>query len=85
MTGNPDMPDNILMSEEAHFHLHGAINMQNFQYWATENLHEFRECPLYNPKVTIWCVALSTVTTGPSSSKMKMGKLLQLHHMATTP
>jgi hypothetical protein len=31
-TGNLDMPSNILMSDEAYFHLLSTINMQNFQY-----------------------------------------------------
>jgi hypothetical protein len=27
----------ILMTDEAHFHLSGYVNKQNFHYWAEEN------------------------------------------------
>jgi hypothetical protein len=27
---NPDMQNSLLMSDEAHFHLHGTVNKQNF-------------------------------------------------------
>ena len=27
----------MLMSDEAHFHLNGVVNKQNYRYWASEN------------------------------------------------
>ena len=30
LTKNPDLPNKLLVSEEAHFHLHGTVNKQNF-------------------------------------------------------
>ena len=30
LTENPDLPNKLLVSEEAHFHLHGTVNKQNF-------------------------------------------------------
>jgi hypothetical protein len=30
LTENPDLPNNLLMSDEADFHLHGIVNKQNF-------------------------------------------------------
>jgi hypothetical protein len=43
---------NILMMDEAHFHLSGSVNKQNFRYWAAENPHELHQCPLHSAKVT---------------------------------
>lgn len=30
-------PNNLLMSGDAHFHLSGFVNKQNFHYWSSEN------------------------------------------------
>jgi len=43
----------IMMSDEAHFHLNGSVNKQNFQYWAPQNPHEVHERLLHSPKVTV--------------------------------
>jgi len=45
----------IMMSDEAHFHLKGSVNKQNFRYWAPQNPHEVHERPLHSLKVTVWC------------------------------
>jgi len=33
----------LLSSDEAHFHLSGAVNKQNFRYWAERNPGELQE------------------------------------------
>ena len=55
----------IVMSDEAHFHLNGYVNKQNFRYWATANLRELHERPLHSPKVTVWCGVTSAEVVGP--------------------
>lgn len=50
---------------EAHFHLNGMANQQNFCYWALENLRELHERPLHNPKLTVWCTVGKTGVIGP--------------------
>jgi len=40
-------------SGEAHFHLSGAVNKQNFRYWAENNSKQIHERPIYSPKVTV--------------------------------
>ena len=40
----------VLMSDEAHFHLNGAVNKQNCRYWAAENPREIHQKPLHSPK-----------------------------------
>ena len=55
----------LLMSDEAHFHLNGMVNKQNFRYWATENPREIYKRPLHSPKVTVWCAMGKTAIIGP--------------------
>jgi len=47
------------MSDEAHFHLSGFVNKQNFRYWSATNPIELHERPLYSSKVTVCCVISS--------------------------
>jgi len=45
----------VLMTDEAHFHLSGYVNKQNYHYWAPENPQELHQRPLYSERLTIWC------------------------------
>lgn len=45
----------IIMSDEAHFHLCGYVNKQNYRFWGTENPRITHEEPLHPLKVTVWC------------------------------
>jgi hypothetical protein len=45
LTENPDLPNKLLMSDEAHFHFHDTVNKQNFQYWSAANPHELQQRP----------------------------------------
>jgi hypothetical protein len=65
MENRPDLVNNLLMSDEAHFHLTGAINRQNFRYWSMENLRELHQRPLHISKVTVWCAVSSFGIIGP--------------------
>lgn len=55
----------LVMSDEAHFHLNGAVNRQNCRYWAGENPREMHEKPLHSPKVTVWCAMTKFGIIGP--------------------
>ena len=65
VTDSPDLTNKLLMSNEAHFNLHGRVSKQNFRYWSAANPHELHTRPLYNPKVTVWCAVWSTGVNGP--------------------
>jgi len=52
-------------SDEAHFHLSGAVNKQNFRYWAENNPRQIHERPLHSPKVTVWCAISKFGVIGP--------------------
>jgi hypothetical protein len=45
----------ILMSDEAHFHLSGEVNKQNFRYWGSENPRNMHEKSLHTQRVTVRC------------------------------
>jgi hypothetical protein len=38
----------IGMSDEAHFHLSGCVNKQNFRYWSDANPRQLHERPLHS-------------------------------------
>jgi hypothetical protein len=52
---NQELVNNLLMSDETHFHLSGFVNKQNFRYWSARNPIELHERPLHSSKVTLWC------------------------------
>jgi hypothetical protein len=53
------------MSDEAHFHLSGFVNKQNFRYWSATNTMELHERPLHSYKVTVRCAIPSFGIIGP--------------------
>jgi hypothetical protein len=55
---------NTWFSHEAHFHLDGAVNKQNFQFWAMEHLNQFHERDNYGNKITVWDAISSHGITG---------------------
>lgn len=55
----------VIMSDEAHFHLNGYVNKQNFRYWAPRNPNELHERPLHSERVTVWCAVSRYCIIGP--------------------
>ncbi|KAJ4438737.1 hypothetical protein ANN_14688 [Periplaneta americana] len=51
--------NNIIFSDEAHFHPDGYVNKHNCRYWSTENPQEKHQRPLHSPKVTVWATLSS--------------------------
>lgn len=64
-----EWPWNILWTDEAHFHLEGAVNTHNCRIWAATNPHAFLQIPLHSSHVTVWCGFTATFSVGPFSSK----------------
>ena len=54
---NPELSNNLLMSAEARFHVHGTVN-KNFRYWSAVIPKELHQRPLYDPKVTVFVCCL---------------------------
>lgn len=55
----------IIMSDEAHFHLSGYVNKQNYRFWGTENPCITHQEPLHPIKVTAWCAVYAGGVIGP--------------------
>jgi hypothetical protein len=75
----PDLVNNLLMSDEAHFHLSGFVNKQNFRYWSGENPQRFHEKPLHSMKVTVWCVISAFGIVGPNFFKDSGGRIVTVY------
>ena len=52
-------------SDEAHFHLNGYVNKQNWRHWGTENPHLAVAKPAHPQRVTVWYAVSSEVIIGP--------------------
>ena len=55
----------LFMSDEAHFHLDGAVCKQNCRVWSDENPHAFQEKDLNPSRVTVWCALSRKEIIGP--------------------
>jgi hypothetical protein len=61
---NVRVTDVVFFSDEAHFHLSGTVNKQNFRYWSESNPREFHRAG-YDLKVTVWCAVFNFGVLGP--------------------
>ena len=66
------MAKKIIFSGEAHFHLGGYVNKQNYRVWGTENPHAYIEKPTHQKRVTIWCGFWSRGIIVPFFSEMRV-------------
>ena len=57
--------ENIIFSDEAHFHLTGHVNNHNSRIWSAENPREIQERPLHSLHVTVWCGISASRVYGP--------------------
>ena len=51
----PDILNNLLMTDEAYFHLSGFVSKQNMRYLSPVNPKELHEITLHSPKMTVCC------------------------------
>lgn len=56
---------NLIMSDEAHFHLNGYVNKQNCRVWATENPRIVQQHQLHPIRCTVWCGIMANRIIGP--------------------
>ena len=62
---NVHVTDVVFFSDEAHFHLSGTVNKQNFRYWSEGNPRELHQRAAHDPKVTVWCAVFNFGVLGP--------------------
>uniref|UniRef100_A0A914WR79 Transposase n=1 Tax=Plectus sambesii TaxID=2011161 RepID=A0A914WR79_9BILA len=75
-----DHLQNLFFSDEAHFHIYGGVNRQNYWYWNEENPSCYAEEPLYSPCVTVWAAIGEHGIIGPFffEGNVNSGNYLQL-------
>ena len=62
---DPQFPNKILFSDEAHFWLNGYVNKQNCRIWSEENPQAYVQKPLHPAKITVWCALWAGGIIGP--------------------
>jgi len=55
MEAHSDWINNVSFSDEAHFHINGAVNNHNNRFWGSETPDELKEKSLKGKKVTAFC------------------------------
>lgn len=60
-----DFPRKIIFSDEAHFHMSGFVNKQNFRLWGTENSQQIDQRQMHPERLTAWCGFWSGGVIGP--------------------
>ena len=65
MTNDEHFTSQLIMSDDAHFHISGHVNKQNSRFWANENPKIIHEEPFHDHKVTVWCGITSSRIIGP--------------------
>ena len=58
-------PENILLTDEAHFTLESAVNTQNCRIWDSTKSLVVHQRPLHSAYLTVWCGFTSTFILGP--------------------
>lgn len=74
-----DFWSKIIMSDEAHFDLHGNVNKHNCRFWGTENPQKIQETPLYDERVTVWCGICADCIIGPFFFENQNGKAITVN------
>ena len=75
---DPQFPNKILFSDEAHFWLNGYVNKQNCRIWSEENPQAYVQKPLHPAKITVWCALWAGGIIGPYVFRMRWETMLPL-------
>jgi hypothetical protein len=73
---NKEVLNNLIMSDEAHFHLTGLVNKQNCRYWSDRHPRELLQKSLHSSKVTVWCAVAAFAIIGPYFFEDERGNVL---------
>jgi hypothetical protein len=67
------------MSDEAQFDLNGNVNKQNCRIWGDKNPQQYREKPLHDKRVTVWCGICSDCIIGPFFFEGSRGEAISVN------
>lgn len=76
---DPQMLNNIIFTDEAHFSLNGHTNTWNSRYWDLDNPDFFVEMPLHSPRVSCWAGMWSHGIVGPFFFEDEHGATLTIN------
>ena len=62
---DPNFLTNIMFSDEATFHVSGAVNRHNVRIWGSQQPHSVMEHVRDSPKVNVWCGVMCNMIIGP--------------------
>ncbi|KAG0429051.1 hypothetical protein DMUE_5770, partial [Dictyocoela muelleri] len=62
---NAPFIENIIFSDESHFHLTGHVNNHKSRIWSEYDPLEIHGTPLYSLRVTVWCGISASCVYGP--------------------
>lgn len=65
LTNDEAFLSHLIMSDEAHFHLGGYVNKQNYRFWGVENPKIIHTQLSHPQKVTVWCGITNARILGP--------------------
>jgi len=85
MEDHPDWINNVWFSDEAHFHINGAVNKYNNRFWGSETPDELKENSLKGKKVTAFCAWMRSMEYWGRIGSRKMEKRSPLPPAATAP
>src|SRR5258705_13919341 len=66
--------NNLIMSDEAHFHLNGYVNKQNCRFYGTQNPRALHQRQLHPSRCTVWCGVMADKVIGPYLFKNEEGQ-----------
>lgn len=62
---DPNFLTNIMFSDEATFHVSGAVNRHNVRIWGSQQPHSVMEHVRDSPKVNVWCGVMCNMIIRP--------------------
>jgi len=72
MLQSGEITGKIWFTDEAHFHLNGYVNKQNYRIWGTENPHEVIEATLHPQRLSVFCAIGAGGIVGPFFTQERM-------------
>ena len=84
LTEDPDLPNNLLMTKEAHCHLQGTVNKQNLTTPVSCKSLWTSPTPLYDPNITIWGAVWSREVMWPYFLKDEDGEAITVTSQCCT-